>query len=443
MQEEDRFTVCKTRRLPINLLRVSKVVRNEFAPMFIGKNNFAAVLASRSDLNAFHESFSWSFGFLKNLHIELRPRDLRNLRTEIDGHGGVHRTVWRMWPDFCRDIRGLMPSLRAFSLKCKVRDPEVARRLLETMWDFPILQEFAIHFNQLPIETIEPQVKQICDHLTRRADPKPFPFNRLPREIQLQILEHALTDRSEPFGYNAGNSPSVGLASVRGVVNLQRRRHMRVIPENPLVCCGTCSPMKTRCFCVSRQTAYSSTCSCFASPANYFLVSRDFYSIAVEVFFSLNTFLLIDDDPFSFLRITNGIPNAHLRYIRTLVLQFPHVSRVPTRPAHRPNANALQSWSILRRFIRDHFDLHRLALYILDLGTSVEETDTPLTRMQFMRLLLRDFVDMHGLRDFWVYLADDNEFEREARRLVLGDQRGVVGPPQFIRDFAALGDIRR
>ena len=443
MREEDRFKVCKQRHLPINLLQVSKGVRNDVAPLLIGENNFATVLASWSDVHEFRQSFSRSFHYLKHLHIDLRAHDQRNLRTEIDGNGGVHKTIWHMWPDFCRDVREQMPRLRAFSLKCKVRDPEVARRLLEPMWDFPILQKCAILFNQQSIETIEPQVKRVCDHLTRRADPTPFPFNMLPGEIKLQILEHALTNRSDPFAYNTGNSPSVGLASVRGVVHLQRRRHMCVLPENPLVCCGTCSPMKTQCFCASRQTAYSSSCSCFSSPANCFLVSRDFYSIAAEVFFSLNTFLLIDDDPFSFLRITNGIPNEHLRYIHTLVLQFPRLTRVPTRPAHRPNLTALQSWSILRRFVRDHFNLHRLGLYILDLGTSVDDPDTPLTRVQFVRALLREFVDLRGLRDFWVFLADDREFEREARRLVLGDQRGAVRPPQFVRDFASLGDIRR
>lgn len=441
MREEDSAYICRRRPLPINLLQVSKAIRNEVAPHLIGKNNFAAVLASRTGLDCFFDCFWSNFEHLRNLHIDLRPRDQRNLRTGISRNGGVHRTIWNMWPEFCQAVREQMPNLRAFSLKCRVKDPEVARRLLDVMKNFPRLQECAVHFNHLPLEDIQPQVKAICEHLTRPAHQKAFPFMKLPHEIQLQILENALSDRSDPFAYTAGNAPSVGLPSVRSVVSLQRPCDMRVLQENPLVCCGTCSPVKTRCFCMARQTSYSTTCTCYASPVSYFLVSHAFYRIAAEVFFSSNTFLLIDEDPFSFLRIMNSISNENLKHIRDLALQFPRVSRVPTRPAHRPNITALQSWSILRRFIRDHFDINRLSLSIIDLGMMPNVSHTPLTRIQYVRRLLRAFVDIPDLYDFWVYLADDEVFEHEARRLVLGE-RVISQPPLFIRDYAELGDIR-
>lgn len=441
MLEEDHVAVCTGRRLPMSLLQVSKDVRNEVAPLFIGINKFASIIGTRSDLVFFKDSFGWTFQYIKNLHIDLRARDQRNLLIGVHRNEGVHRTIWRVWPEFCLTVRERMPLLRAFSLKCKVRCPEVAQRLLIYMRQFPRLQECAIHFCHLSMETIERMVKETCEYLTRRDDPKPFPFNRLPREIQLQILEYALADRSDPFAYNAGNSPSVGVPTARSVVNMQRRRYMRVLGDNPLVCCGTCSPLKTRCFCMARQTAYSTTCTCFTSPVPFFLVNKAFSQLATEVFFSNNIFLLIDDDPFTFLRITNDIPNAHLRHIHTLVLQFPRITRISSRPAHRPSATALHSWAILRRFIRDHFNLSRLCLYLLDLGTNVdEEVHTPFTRVQFMRALLREFGDLRGVYDFWVYLADDEDFEYEARRRVMGQRRVV--PPRFIREYAAISNNR-
>jgi len=110
---------------------------------------------------------------------------------------------------------------------------------------------------------------------------------------------------------------------------------------------------------------------------------------------------------------------------------------------YRPNApkneeTTFLSWSVLRRFIREHFDLSKLSISIIDVGGTDTFSRTRMTsfRNQYLRKLLLSFADLKGLRDFWVFLADDPGFEEEAKAVVLGrkeaDKSGVYEEDTFL-----------
>ena len=226
------------------------------------------------------------------------------------------------------------------------------------------------------------------------------------------VLEVLLTDRSDPYLAAADNE--------YGIVSFQDRRNDRHVIF-PLTCCESCSPVGAMCFCHSRQTSFSTSCSCFSSPLPYFLVSRGFYEDARQIFYGKNHFAFLEEDPEFMMRFWHYIPTQSFMRIRQLSFKFPLSYRNPFRLSKYLDHSTLLPWLMLLRFIREHFDLPRLSLTLVDLGTkNAFSGSTTECRIKFMRKLLKSFVELRGLRDFRVYLADDRVYEHIAEIAVLG-----------------------
>ncbi|KAL2817265.1 hypothetical protein BDW59DRAFT_133566 [Aspergillus cavernicola] len=393
---------CGHPRLPIEVFLTSRAARRELGALFFAHNRFSIYLYGKSEYNIFSGATAWGLQHLRRLHLELGPRENRFLKLAT----GIHRTIQNVWTNFCLDSRERMPALKYFSMKCKVKELIVASKLMCTMDPFPTLFHCAFHFNHFQDDDIRPVIKRAAWRLTGNLDRPPFPFTHLPKEVQLMILEHVLIKRSDPC--------LPALERDAGMVALLDRKNPRPT-SSPLACCGTCSPLRAMCFCAARQTAFSTTCSCFSSPLPYFLVSRSFYEDCRRVFFSQTLFTFVDEEPESIMRFLNYIPTSSFMQIRHLSFKFPLSYRLYHKSARSEDA-AVLSWSVLRRFIREHFDLPRLSLSIVDLGTR----DTMASRNKYMRKLLIAFTDLQGLREFRVYLANDPSFEKELERAVVG-----------------------
>ncbi|XHG09850.1 hypothetical protein AWENTII_012887 [Aspergillus wentii] len=405
---------CDHPAFPMGVFLASRAIRLDIVPHFFGLNNFAIDICCGADFRLFCTATERGYQYLKSLHIDLRPGDNRYLKIG----SGVHRTIMNAWDSFCKIAQTQMPLLRLFSFKCKVKDLEVASRLMCSMESFPILSECSFHLNNYHDEFMQPVIKRAALRLTENlGDRPPFPYMRLPKEVQLMILDQLLTNQGDPYIQFSDWS--------KGIVSFQHRKRPRQPFHElyPLTCCGTCSPVRSVCFCQTRQTAFSTTCSCFLSPVSYFLVSRGFYEDARRVFFSKNNFVFLEEDPEFMMRIMHYIPTSSFMQIRYLSFKFPLTCRVAARPGHKPEDSALLSWSVLRRFIREHFDLERLSLMIVDLGTKQSFPNATPNRNKYLRKLLKSFADLRGLRDFRVYLADDRIFERDAEKAVLGPER--------------------
>ncbi|KAL4964837.1 uncharacterized protein BDV14DRAFT_200380 [Aspergillus stella-maris] len=397
---------CDHPALPVDVFLASHAVREELGALFFGHNRIAVSLIGRQEYKYFSMKLGWGLLHLKRLHILLGGQDryLKNTR-------GVHRTVWSVWSDFCERAPERMPALKYFSLKAKVKDPDVASRLMSNMDPFPILAQCAFHFGDQEYDEIRPVMKQATRRLTSSLSEdegrSPFRFAKLPPEIQSMILEHVLTQHSDP--YLPASDRDTGMV---GFLDRKSRR----TTHSPLACCGTCSPVGSTCFCGTRQTAFSTSCSCFSSPLPYFLVNRQFYAECRRIFFLENHFRFIDDDPEAIMRFLNSIPTHSFMQIRHLSFKFPMNYRLYLRHP-RTEDSILLSWSVLRRFIREHFDLSRLSLTIVDPGTR----GSIVYRNKYLRRMLTTFTaELQGLRDFHVSLADDPSFEEELENSVLG-----------------------
>ncbi|KAL2843860.1 hypothetical protein BJY01DRAFT_191046 [Aspergillus pseudoustus] len=396
-------TPCNHPQVPIQVLQTCREARNELGALFFSQNHFSIYLFGRAEYKLFCAATRWGLKHLRHLHLDLGPRENRYLKSV----GSLHNTTWAIWSEFCHNSKERMPALRLFSMRCRVKDLEIASRLMRTMEHFPLLAQCAFHLRDKQDNYIRPVIRRAAWRLTGNLDQKPpFPFRKLPKEVQLIILEHILYNRSDPY--------LPALERNRAMVGLLDRKLYRAT-TSPLNCCGTCSPLRAMCFCEARQTAFSTTCSCFSSPLPYFLVSRGFYEDCRRVFFSRNMFTFVDEEPECIMRFLITIPTSSFMQIRHLSFKFPKSWRIFHRSAKTEEA-ALLSWSVLRRFIREHFDIARLSLSIVDLGT-IEPNPS---RTKYMRKMLKAFSELQGLRGFHVYLADDPSFEKELERTVAG-----------------------
>ena len=406
---------CRHPPFPMALLGISRAVREEVALLFASRNKFGTILAYKSDLDFFQGSIGWGMGYLKALHIELRPSDQRYLKLT----GGAHNTMWKIWTAFCKLVREKMPQLRAFSLRCKIKLPEVADKLFAEMHGFPLLTHCAFHLHTAPNDKILSRTKRASWALTGNLDRPPFPFLHLPKEVQLLVLEFLLTGHSDPY---VGGENNMIRDFPWTIMDLQSRRPQQT------VCCGNCSPTRAMCFCASRQCSFSTSCFCFTSPVPYFLVSHEFYKMAHHIFYSRNSFAFVGEDPEPMMRKTNNIPTSTFRQIRNLAFMFPAIYRFPVRSAYKAEEAALMSWSVWRRFIREHFDLERLTVCFVDFGTKNNPAPGTSNRTKYLRKLVSAFADLRGLRNFRVFLVDDPGFGSEARRIVLGDRAADIEP---------------
>ncbi|RAL14340.1 endonuclease III domain-containing protein [Aspergillus homomorphus CBS 101889] len=414
---------CNHPKLPIELFKLSRASREEAGTVFFSCNRFNAPLYSRADYRTFVLSMGWGLDRLRYLHLDLTPREHRYLKLA----GGVHRTALRIWNSFCHVAATEMHGLKYLSMKCKVRELEVATRLMREMDPFPVLSQCAFHFDHTYEEHIQNVIRRAALRVTDSLSVKHvFPFTRLPREIQFLILELLLVNRPDPF------LPLMD--SLEGVVSLQdRRKVMRNNIYSPLNCCGTCSPVGALCFCRGRHTAFSTSCSCLETPINYFLVSRDFYRDARLTFYSRNKFAFLEEDPEFMMQFLHRLPTSTTELMRHLILKFPgHYRHIP-RTGPRSEEQTLIWWSVLRRFIREHFTIPSLSLSIVDMGWKGTSGGSE-ARRRYLKKLLEAFLDLKGLRDYRLHLTDNNELARIMEREMLGDassHRVRVGPAPF------------
>ncbi|KAL4806238.1 hypothetical protein BDV18DRAFT_124725 [Aspergillus unguis] len=395
---------CDHPALPLNVLLASRAARQEVGALFFSHNRFTATLDTRHEFINFVLATKWGLQHIRYLNLNLGQLNYRNFKI---GGQGYHRVILRIWTEFCQNSTQKMPSLRHFSMKCKVRDLEAASKLIRTMDPFPTLLHCAFHFGDFQDDDIQPVIKRAAWRLTGNLSDQrsPFRFAELPKEIQIMILEHVLVQRLDPY-----LPASERATSVVGFLD----RKLRPSTHAPHVCCGTCSPSGVRCFCEGSQTAFSTSCICFTSPLPYFLVNRAFYQECRRLFYSKNHFTCVEDEPEPIMRFLISIPTSSFMQIRQLSFKFPLVYR--SHRSSRQEEAGLLSWAVLRRFILEHFDLSRLSLSIVDLGSRGGSSQ----RNKYLRRMLKEFTNLPGLREFRVYLADDPSFEKELEQAVTG-----------------------
>ncbi|KAL1984193.1 hypothetical protein VTN96DRAFT_9414 [Rasamsonia emersonii] len=397
---------CEHPPIPVSLFRVSQAVYEDAAMVFFSMNRFQLTLRNLDDLIKFKNATGSWLEYMQSINVTLRCYDGRILKSITRA-----KSTFNLWEKFCSLVGRHMPALKHFSFDCRVNDVETAQKVVGHLDCFHNLTDCALRFDSIANPELQEIAKKAAVEATvmrPRSSPS-FPFLDLPEEIQLMVLEHLLVVRWDPFvqssEFAAGHLIWV---------------HRKEVKPRSLYCCGTCSPNLRNCFCSLRQNAFSTNCSCFVSPMPYFLVSRHMYSLARDVFYSRNRFSFVGDDPQVMFRFLHRLPRESLSMIRHITFAFPRAHRYVIRVDRQRYESVQMDWSILIRFITEHFRLQCLSINIVDMGSGAPMSNASETWTKFMREVLKGFAPLQGVRRFQAYLAEDREHETDAEKAIMG-----------------------
>ncbi|GAD95304.1 hypothetical protein NFIA_033410 [Paecilomyces variotii No. 5] len=424
---------CDHPPLPFNIFRVSQAVYRDAFTAFYSKNKFRVLLRRRSDLLTFRNLAARGLKHIRSIHVDLQTYDNRTIKVDM-AEVDCHRACLNLWRIFSALLVAGMPKLRYFSIKCRVKDPETAVAVAETIEDFPVLAGCSFFFNALPLPDVIAVAKRATEYATTvvKDSSQSFPFQKLPKELQIMVLRHLLTVRWDPFIHST--------KACAGLTTLQSHKCEHAQDISYLMCCGTCSKTGAVCFCSYGQSALSSTCSCFKSPLPYFLVNREMYRDASEIFYTENRFVLVNENPDQMLRLLHPFSNESLAKMRHLMFKFPPAHRTFGSPAPKLERSLELSWSILLRFIKEHFCMNRLSISVVDLGT----LGSPLVRTdrnQYLQRTLLVFTALRGINAFTIYLRDDPEYESTGEKAIMGPE--YIPPKTNIFPFLGYRCIKK
>ncbi|KAL1968380.1 hypothetical protein VTN77DRAFT_1909 [Rasamsonia byssochlamydoides] len=397
---------CEHPPIPVNIFRVSQAVYEDAALAFFSLNRFQLTLRNLDDLIRFKSATGPFQEYLQSIHVTLRCYDGRILKSSPRA-----KSTFNLWEKFCSLVARHMPALRYFSFDCRVNDVETAENVVGYFDYFRRLTHCALRFDSFANSDLQEIARKAAVEATMIAPTSSpsFPFLDLPEEIQLMVLEHLLIVRWDPFVQSS--------EFARGQLIWQNRKQNR---PRVLYCCGTCSPNLRNCFCSLRQNAFSTNCTCFVSPLPYFLVSRHMYSLARDVFYSKNRFSFVGDDPRAMFRFLHCLPAESLHMIRYVTFTFPRAHRYVIRVDQKYYDSVQMDWSILIRFITEHFHLERLSVNVVDMGSGVPMSGASEAWKKFIREVLKGFTPLRGVRRFQVYLAEDRGYETVAEKAIMG-----------------------
>lgn len=143
-------------------------------------------------------------------------------------------------------------------------------------------------------------------------------------------------------------------------------------------CCGDCNPSDKICFCHTVHSAYSTACTCWRFPGEFFLVSRSVRDIALQVFFSANHFVIKPSSETSYW----NSPHSSLWHFLQRVPKdsLRHLRKITWSGTLSKQKSVFHKWIILVDFIVDQLNISKLTL-VLDFSYYDEQWHREALRM--------------------------------------------------------------
>ena len=220
-----------------------------------------------------------------------------------------------------------------------VHDHETALQVVGPILKFARLRRCAIRLSHDP----DPTLAKVAEETALRATGhqidetgRRFRFLDLPREIRDQVLQY--TDLVTPikeimWNPKAGYSVCYCISSFDEEAEAFFGKNSAIGHSFKFRNCWATPGMG--CFCRRFHAVSSSMCHCWSPPRSLFLVCRDILNDARKIFFSKNRFIITSSKGPNGIAegtpqrleasvfLTNVVPLASLRYLRSIELVFP------------------------------------------------------------------------------------------------------------------------
>ena len=319
--------------------------------------------------------------------------------------------------------QSIPPHQLSFALHCSTSDRPAALRIGEALMSLPTVKNCAISFANLFSGDKRPLARSVCQKLSGLCDDSlsSFQFFKLPGEIRTKILR--CTDLVACRNRMQWRDNEVALCYGK----LASR----------ILCCMRCNDTLEHCCCITKRSAYSTSCECFAGPTALLRVNRQMRMEATVVLFEYNRFhfsgsLLLT------LSFFEGLSSSSLASMRMIDFSISgtQLLSIAYGVAEQEDGDYewlekwLGGWLTILDFVQQNLNLERLWLSVRigDWADDFDLGDSGFTRSTMFaayRRILNPVQRLKGLARYHVFLEDRQEFyeiEAEAERYVMGDE---------------------
>jgi len=309
------------------------------------------------------------------------------------------QSVIKSWTAACKHLSSaISPGRLKLTFLCDVVDNvQSAEDVLKPFYALPTLKECTIRLGRAPNTRLSRLAEKTSLRMTRTtlSTGSGFPFERLPRELRLQILRYTHLashgDYDEKYNF----------------IHIQNSKRLGCTQHYQVSCCERCTSTSADCCCPTLHASYCAACKYRILPMELFLVSRQVYYDSVEVFFTDANFEICQgpEETLSFLQ---RLPKQGLCLLSRLRFYF------TTLHLHNWNVNEWSiEWKRLVTFMKENLKIDKLSIE-MDLTSAYDiclwRDDLPNEELNhFMFDIYRDIaLDLKalvGLKDFSIELG--------------------------------------
>ncbi|KAI9884435.1 MAG: hypothetical protein M1823_003789 [Watsoniomyces obsoletus] len=385
---------CLHPLLPLSLFSVCRQIHDEAFAIFYGENHFAIRQRDPAGLKPLQALTPQARRCIRSLHVSLNA----GVKTKYP-----RGRDWKEWAEICRLLASdITPGQVRFSLVYEVPDAVLARPVLEPLKELPPLADCAISLHRTPDVALAELAKAAAEQAmggSSAASQRPFPFQKLPVELQRQVLSATdLVVRWDPTQLT-----TEGIAVTDGHLYIERQ------------CCMRCTDAGEDCCCPLRRAAFARHCACYQVPTALFRINHAIGREARYIFYSSNRFTF-DGDMRETLTWFQRLPEDALKALRRIDFSFETRQLVIEWEKERE-----EPWRELIEFIGEHLELSKLWLSI-DAGHDGDEGwDQEYDLPEYYERMIDPLRTLKGLAKFHVFLVyPESDYETIAEKAVMG-----------------------
>jgi hypothetical protein len=330
--------------------------------------------------------------------------------------------------------RFIKPGQLDLGVICDSEDVATAETFADAMNGLPQLQDCSIRFSIISDESLRRVARRIVSKLTKTQN-IPFDLSRLPMELRWKIFEYMDLIAPEDIEWKAsGPRPGYNLH-----LNYLRNDH-------------NCMPIRGW---IHSRSSFAASCKCWTFPLNLFLLNKVYNTMATQIFFSKNHFILIPDrgytlpgttslsfwshqSPPSYSFFFKHIPRPAIEHLRSIQFVIPMKGEMlSTDHSHSPDVTLESSlpdyWLNSISKLSEYTSLKNLTL-ILDFSTldHLPKGENPIydsrsswnkRLSQYTNSVIQAIPSGERLNTFYIYLPEEIKLQgldAEYESLVMG-----------------------
>ena len=433
--------------LPLSLFAVCRSINDDVSQIFYSENQFIITRRAYKGLRVLERFSDSVLSKFRSLIIRLSlascissccgdiDHDARERRcgngfsscsrpsnhdTPLNHTSSSDERVISQWMKICaRFSEGIQPGKLSLYITCDCAEHQTADMIIAPLLALPVLENCALRLARECDEELQNMAKTTVLSLTGRSDAQavqPFRFLNLPKEIQLNILQHT------GLVYSGEGSETVCTQShmrFGGYCPANGSAHSSFSPPSRLLN----DSWNLKCFCRASHSAFSFSCdSCetLGFPLALFLVNRQFREAAIEVFYSSNQFALDmlgkehpsstaarADHNLSIVPTLHRFPEYALGFLTSIKLDF-HTSNLDL---FQPDQSGWKAWLSTVQVLLEGANLAILSLELRFREKCYEaypdeEFDNGYKDRiwEIYQNFIRPVASLHGLKNFYVHL---------------------------------------